>query len=451
MKIYDNLKKFGNTPHIRFYMPGHKGKNVDDDFLSAVLPYDVTELHKTDNLFSPEGVIKTSQEYISEYFGVTSAHYLTGGATLGLYGALGMCKGKSGRVLIDRSCHKSILDALILLDMVPVFLPYHHTEKGLIAPVSAEDVFTALKLLDFDAVVLTSPSYYGLCADIAVIHEITKEFGVPLIVDAAHGGNMLFSGTLPLCAEYTVVSLHKTLPAMTGAAVLFSNGANADDITNMLSLFSTSSPSHVILASAEKSILYMMEKGIKRLPALSETCAVFNAFLDLSTPFSHIEARGSDSTRIVIHTGNTDMSGFELYDILENEYGIICEMADDFNVVLIPTVLNDGDDFRALVSAITEISARTHKADTSYDEEVLIPQQILRIREAFFSEKEKVSIDDACGRVCGEMVFRYPPGIPYLIPGQKIGKKEVMLLSRLNIKEISVIKWYLTPFTETKN
>lgn len=443
MKIYDNLFEFAHSGAIRFFMPGHKGgASLGSNYLSSVMPYDVTELNATDDLFDPKHVIAESQRALSDRFGVMAAHYLTGGSTLGLYGALSLSARPGDRVIFDRGCHKSVIDAAVLLGLRPVFLGAEYSAEGILLPPSSADVYAALeKYPDASSVVITSPSYYGLCASLEMIHAITDAAGAELIVDAAHGGNMLFMDRLPLCAEFTVVSLHKTLPALTGAAVLFSNKYPAEEITKRLSLFSTSSPSYLILASAEKCITYMDSEGRESLYALAEKAAYFTAWLDISTPFSHIEQASSDITRIVIHTGRTLMSGYELYDSLEDEFAIICEMADDENVVLIPSVANSASDFEALQAALLSLSARARKK-FSYAPPDPPPDPVfgMDMREAFFSDKEYISPRAANGRISCETLTKYPPGIPYLMPGQLIGPYEAALMERLGVRKVSVVK-----------
>ncbi|MBR2743000.1 MAG: aminotransferase class I/II-fold pyridoxal phosphate-dependent enzyme [Clostridia bacterium] len=443
MKIYDNLYEFAHSGAIRFYMPGHKGgRTLPESFLSPVMPYDVTELKATDDLFDPKHVILESQRALAGRFGVMAAHYLTGGSTLGIYAALSLSARPGGRVLLDRGCHKSVIDAMVLLGLRPVFLNASLTAEGVLSPVSPVDVYTALeKNPDVSAVFITSPSYYGLCAQIETIHAVTDAAGAALIVDAAHGGNMLFMNRLPLCAEFTVVSLHKTLPALTGAAVLFSNKYAPEEITKRLSLFSTSSPSHLILASAEKCITYMDGEGRETLYALAERSAYFTAWLDISTPFTHIEEASSDLTRIVIHTGRTSLSGYALYGMLEDEFSIICEMADDENVVLIPSVANTQADFDALLAAMAKIAPRVNKrfipAEAKSPE---APVLSMDMREAYFADRETLSAQRAEGRVSCETLTRYPPGIPYLIPGQLITRRHTEEMMRLGVKKVSVVK-----------
>ncbi|MBQ1376151.1 MAG: hypothetical protein IIY69_07700, partial [Clostridia bacterium] len=174
---------------------------------------------------------------------------------------------------------------------------------------------------------------------------------------------------------------------------------------------------------------------------LAERCAYFTAWLDVSTPFTHIEEASSDITRIVIHTGRTLMSGHALYDALSDEFGIVCEMADDENVVLIPSVLNPASDFDALQSAVLKLSARAHKRPVRVSV-AAPPEPVFRMdmREAYFSDREYVSPASSKGRISCETLTKYPPGIPYLMPGQEIGEYEAAIMARQGVGKVSVVK-----------
>lgn len=184
-----------------------------------------------------------------------------------------------------------------------------------------------------------------------------------------------------------------------------------------------------------------MGEGREALISLSEKCACFTSWLDMSTPFSHIEDAHSDITRIVIHTGETTMGGYELYNILEDEFGIICEMADDENVVLIPSIGNSDDDFERLCGALLSISKQVKRKPASLEIKDS-PKVVMgkSMREAFFSDKEYLSPDDSLGRIACESLMRYPPGIPYIIPGQLIGEHEISQMKHLGVEKILVIK-----------
>ncbi len=446
MNIYENLARFAAKNSSRFFMPGHKGRAVDDTFFSPVLPYDVTELHDTDDLMAPKGVIRESQDALARLFKTGGAHYLTGGATLGIYASLSMCRAreKCGEyVVLDRGCHKSVLDAMILLSLEPRFLPCCTTGHSTLTAVCADDVRKELKNCpDAAAVIITTPSYYGVCSDISEILKVAHEFDTPLIIDAAHGGNLLFSDgpdRLLLSSDFTIVSLHKTLPALTGAALLFSNGYERDEITRHIALYSTSSPSHLILASAERCVTFMAGEGRLLIPALKEKCLEFESWLSEHTPLQSVHAENADMTRICIFTRGADIDGYTLYDELYRR-GVICEMADEENVVLIPSVATNDNDFMRLKEALSDIRISRKYTPVAAAFSYAAPEMAMSMRSAFFAPHEAIACPDSENRVCAQTLTRYPPGIPYLVPGQRITRLEADVMRVSGIKKVLVVK-----------
>lgn len=451
MLLYDRLCEFAQKNSTRFFMPGHKGGyNLRDCFLNGVMPFDVTELSKTDNLLNPQGIIAKAQKAAADMLCVNNVYYLAAGATLGIYTSLCVCKQFGSKVIVDRGCHKSVLDALILLDLQPVFLNAKIIDGfNILDRVSEDDINKALiENYDICALVITSPSYYGITSDIEKISKITKEHGVKFIVDGAHGGNLMFLNDFYKFADYTVISTHKTLPSLTGGGVLIVNDKDIkkDEILSSMSLFSTSSPSYLIMGSVDFSLFYMKQTGTILLEELIETINKFKCKISQNTKFRFLEKENSDPTRAVINTNNINLTGYELYDILEEKYNIICELADLNNVVLIPSVCSEKADFEKLKSAIIEIdkeyNQREKKEKPNYNLFGL-PSFDIDIRQAFFAKKKKIETNRCLGEISAQIKYMYPPGIPFLLPGQKIDKNIVSILKHNNISEISIVDFNL--------
>lgn len=451
MLLYDRLCKFVSENPTRFFMPGHKGGyNLDKCFLKGVMPFDVTELSKTDNLLAPKGIIDDAQKAAAQMLLVESVYYLTGGATLGLYTALCMCKQYGSKVLLDRGCHKSVLDALILLDLQPVFINAKIIEEfNVLDSVLKDDVEQALiDNSDICAVVITSPSYYGITSDIEKIRRITKKHGIKLIVDGAHGGNFLFLNDFYKFADFTVISTHKTLPSLTGGGMLIVNDKDIEkeNILSSMALFSTSSPSYLIMASVDFSLFYMKQTGIDLLEDLIVTINKFKCEISKNTKFRFLEKEKTDPTRVVINVNNINLTGYELYDILEEKYNIICEMADKYNVVIIPSVCSEKADFKKLNLALIEIDKdykHEEKKETINNKLFCMPVLNMRIRKAFFSKKKKIDTNRCLGEISAETKYMYPPGIPFLLPGQKIDENIVSILKHNKITKITVVDFNL--------
>ncbi|MCC8017096.1 MAG: aminotransferase class V-fold PLP-dependent enzyme, partial [Lachnospiraceae bacterium] len=217
------LIEYGRSDYYPFHMPGHKRQRLGD-FLPEEI--DITEIEGFDNLHHAEGILREGQERLARLFGADESFYLVNGSTAGILAAVCGCIRKGDRILIGRNCHKAVYHAAYLMEAKAEYLYPEPTDFGIqgsIAPGQVEKMLAERK--DVRAVVITSPTYDGVVSDIRAIAEIVHGYGIPLIVDEAHGAHFGFSEGFPqkaiaLGADLCVESLHKTLPSYTQSAVL---------------------------------------------------------------------------------------------------------------------------------------------------------------------------------------------------------------------------------------
>ena len=229
--LYDALKEYIKGDPLRFQMPGHKGKLLPASELMRLAAIDVTELSPTGNLYEAGGPFDEAQRLWAEIFGFEFCQFLTGGSTMGIHTGLALCAKPGERVLIDRTCHRAVFNALALLDLEPVWLerPWLSAEN-LIGPISPEMVEKKLDLCpDIKTICITSPTYTGVLSDIEGIAAAVHGHGGKLFVDGAHGAHLPFLEIASYSgADAVAVSAHKTLPAMGQSALLFTNGMDPD-------------------------------------------------------------------------------------------------------------------------------------------------------------------------------------------------------------------------------
>ena len=267
--ILDFLKSYAKKNGSRLHMPGHKGKKV----LGAE-KYDITEISGADSLFEASGIIKESESNATHIFGSLKTLYCAEGSTQSikamLYLALKNRQNKDSRPVIaaTRNAHKAFIYACALLD-IDIFWLYSGAEEFSLCEckVSAEDIEKALNTSGACAVYITSPDYLGNMLDIKGIADIVHKFDIPLLVDNAHGAylNFLEDNIHPinLGADMCSDSAHKTLPVLTGGAYLhIGNDKFIEDSKGALSLFCSTSPSYLILASLDLANSYL-DKGYK--------------------------------------------------------------------------------------------------------------------------------------------------------------------------------------------
>lgn len=451
--LYNRLIQFKNNNPTRFFMPGHKGgEGIDDCFLASVMPYDVTELHDTGNLYSTSGIIEEAHELCAAAFGAKTARFCTGGSTQGLHAALYLAARRGKGILLDRGVHGSVINGCILYGLAPDYV-----QSDLLAPFGVAGDFD-LKIIEkalqkghYIAFVVTSPTYYGVVRGIEGIAALCERYQTLLIVDSAHGAHLGFHPQLPrpaqqLGAHFTIASAHKTLGALTQGAYFFSNCEefSKEEIIEALATTGTSSPSYLVMASLDWARAYLEVEGEARFEWLlrqndrvREAVRQTGALLTLTKTTA--QGADYDSSRLVIYCGDTQFSGYELYDKLE-EVGVICEMADEGQVVALPSIFNSTRDFDRLIEVMRAIPWRVKEAKQRGEAPPPLPRQIMPLREAAFSPREKIPVAQSKGRICGQKLCRFPPGIPFLVPGEQIEGEVFSYLTAHVTGDIFVIK-----------
>ena len=446
--ILESLIEYRDEANVSFHMPGHKSgsiyKKLGADHLSGdLLAMDTTEVPGIDNLHSPEGAILSAQKLAAEAFGADCTFFLVNGTTSGIYSMIMAAVNPGDKIIIPRNCHRSVYGAVILGRLIPIFIdPEMDEELGIAMGIKPETVEYALeKHRDAKAVVITYPTYYGACSDLKRIAEIVHERDVMLLVDEAHGSHFGFNERLPMKAleagaDMTAQSIHKTLPAMTQSSMLHVKYGRVDieRLKLFLQLTQTTSPSHILLASLDSARYIMQEKGQKLLEdiidwsnwARSEINSIPGLYCLSAERIGRHGVADLDPTRLTVNFGTAGISGTKAEAILRNDFKIQVEMSDLYNIVLIATIGNSRADFERLVNALGEIAVTKGSRKTAVKTTTVFqkyPELCIMPWEAVYCEKEQVNAKDSVGRICGEMIIPYPPGIPVLMHGERITKE----------------------------
>ena len=436
--LYHKLKAYSETDAYGFHMPGHKRQ-----LGTFGNPYqiDITEIHGFDDLHhpDPDGILTKAQERAARLYGAEETHFLVNGSTAGILSAISGCVPANGKLLMARNCHRSVYHAVALRNLEAVYLyPQPVGKWGINGAILPEDVEKALALdAGIQAVFVTSPTYEGVCCDIRAIAEICHRFGVPLLVDQAHGAHFPFSTYFPedavaAGADVVIHSVHKSLPSMTQTALLHVQGALADreKLRYYLSVYQTSSPSYVLMASIDACMDFLEQEGtgafaayMEKLEKFREACKELKA-LEL---MEKTEAMYDfDRSKLVIYTGNAGITGGALSDLLRERYHLEMEMTTPTYLLGISSVADTKEGLERFADALLEVDAELAGAQpqkTSLG--VAEPRAVMRQGEALECEKEQVPLEKAVGRICGSYVYLYPPGIPLLVPGERIDKEDL--------------------------
>lgn len=431
--LYDVLKQYAGKNPARFHMPGHKGVFLPIPELMGAACLDVTELPATGNLYVEGEPFDSAQRLWAERFGFEYCQFLTGGSTMGIHTAFALCCQPGDQVLIDRNCHRSVFNALALLELEPVYLERPWLcKEGLIGPVSPADVEKQFNLHpEIKTVCITSPTYSGILSDIAAIGGIVKSHGGKLFVDGAHGAHLPFLGVNAFeGADVVVVSAHKTLPAMGQTALLFTTGFDPDLVRLRASIYGTSSPSYVLLASLDAARQWMEDGGELLYHQAAERVArLRKKFPCLSGELS------LDPTRLTLCVRN----GPDFTKRME-EQNIYPEMEDGGHVVLICTPQDLEENLDRLEQALERLTSFMGSCPPLPPPP--LPRRVLSVRKALFSPSVTSPLEDCEGKVSACQVAPYPPGVPVVAPGEVISKKELAYLKQIgyNVKsEVRVV------------
>ncbi|MBO5346673.1 MAG: aminotransferase class I/II-fold pyridoxal phosphate-dependent enzyme [Lachnospiraceae bacterium] len=440
--LYNKLIEYGQSDYYPYHMPGHKrSSNVDEslawsqDPLAYMRSIDITEIDGFDNLHHAEGILKQAQERAATAYGAKRSYYLVGGSTVGILTAISALIPSGGRILIARNCHKSVYHAIFLRGLkVSYIQPEYEAQFGIPLPVTADVVEQALeKEPDIQAVLITSPTYEGLVADVEGIAEAAHKHGVPLIVDEAHGAHFGFADMLPQSsvryADVVIHSTHKTTLALTQTALLHvcNDRVDCDEIQRYLDIYMTSSPSYVLMASIEEAVREMTEHGqslyesyVREAVTFCQGVAKLQYFQVLQVP-DMIQ----DPCKLVIGSSIADFSGQQLYDLLLQKYHLQMELCQGRYVLAIMTPYDKPEGFERLLSALKELDenmaqGRLGGISVAYfagHPAKQLPKQQMLPTEAW--RKGSACLLAECeGRICSEFVYQYPPGVPIMVPGE---------------------------------
>jgi lysine decarboxylase len=345
------------------------------------------------------------------------------------------------KIIIPRNCHRSVYGAVILGRLIPIYIsPDIDDELGAAMGINPEALEYILeKHKDAKAVVITNPTFYGTCSDLKRIAEITHKKGMLLLVDEAHGSHFAFNEKLPISAleagaDMTAQSIHKTLASMTQSSMLHvkSKMVDIEKLKLFLQLTQTTSPSHILLASLDAARQIMQEKGRELLEdaiglsswARGEINSIPGLYCPGADRIGRFGIADFDPTRLVVNFNSAGISGTKAEAILRKNFKIQVEMADLYNIVAISTIGDCRADFEKLVNSLRAVAeaAGEEKQGVAEAKDIFNKPPELSILpwEAVYCEKEKVEASGSIGRICGEMIIPYPPGIPVLMPGEKI-------------------------------
>ena len=458
--LVDAMRAYKDNPCTGFHIPGHnRGQGVLDSF-SSLIGIDALNLDTTDEfdnlgtLFPSTGAIDEAQKLASKVFNSKRTFFLTGGSTIANLALAFALTCPNDKIAIGRNCHRSVLSGMIISGANPQWIMPKKLDDwaiyGALNPLELQDRLE--KNPDISLVWVTNPTYEGVVSDVEAIARVCHEFDVPLIVDEAHGCLWNFSEVLPKSAlecgaDAVVHSLHKTGGSMTQSSMLHISQNSRFDVHKVehaLKLLHTTSPSLLLLTSLDAARAYLSSQSGKN--AINN--AINNAlyFRERASKINGVKVLNSiggvafDVTKIFLKVNG--LSGKRLESILELDFSIEIESASDEGILILSNIGNTQEEFNVLLNALNKIASSNYP-DLAYLEGIkfmplIAPEVVMSPRDAYFSKKERVSKEDAIGRICAEVIALCPPGISVLLPGELVTKDHMPYLS--DFSEIDVLE-----------
>ena len=458
--LQSQLEEYAAKGLYPFHMPGHKRRCEP----APGLPFgwDVTEVPGTDDLHEASGILREAMERTAALCGADRTWYLVNGSTCGLLAGIRALAHRGDEVLCARNCHKAVYHALELAGCrVHWIMPPINPEWGICGGVSASQISAAIRRHpSVKALILTSPTYEGVLSDIREICRICHSGNIPVLVDEAHGAHLISAsekegfpaGALACGADIVIQSPHKTLPSLTQTALLHLQGSLADPerIENELDIFETSSPSYPLMASLDGCSGILRTEGealfarwaarIGRFDAAVRSLQRIRILYHTPAPEGEnpeeqdLPSAFYDPGKILIDASAIGMTGPELAALLRDDWKMETEMARGKLVLAMTSLCDDEDSLDRLAEALAAIEKAAEDKDTALPSGVssalagLKPVTVCTLAQAREQDSESSPLWDAAGKICAQYLYFYPPGIPFLAPGELITRQHIDLL-----------------------
>ncbi len=413
--LLKKLTEYSNTV-IPFHMPGHKRA-----FKKSPIPYsiDITEVNGFDNLHDMKGVLKDTAKLAEKIYGSIESFPLVNGSTCGILAGIYSLTRCNKNILIARNCHKSVYNAAEILGLNIHYVMPEICDYGIFGKIDASQIEEKIKLHKIGTVVITSPTYDGIISDVSSIYELCTKYNARLIIDCAHGAHFpCFHRECDIC----VMSLHKTLPSLTQTAILnvHSRNVDLDILRHGLSIFETSSPSYILLASIDECLRYMLNPH-HNFNTFNENLKKF--YKDTGKLKNIKVSHFDDIGKIIISGAN----GFVIAEKLRKAK-IETEMASENYVLAMATICDTKRSLNTLKKALFKIDKDIKTVCVNKSPAFALPEKTLDVTSALNTQGDFFHLEDCLNKTSLEYIWAYPPGAPIVVPGEIFSKEIIEYL-----------------------
>ena len=417
-----------------FTIPGHKQRASRlDAGLGSIVDSDTPLYGGLDEIKLTNQTLRAAEKLAATLWKADYARFSTGGSTHANQ-AIVLALGKPGdKVALSRTAHRSILSALVLAGLEPIWLaPEIDEATGVPIGISVKEFE---KIIDQKpiALLLTEPGYLGTLSDLSALVKSAHSHSIPVVVDAAWGGHFGFSAATPhhclqLGADALITSVHKALPGYSASALLLAQGnfLNLDRIEQSFETTHTTSPAGAPLASIDGCRALLQTRGDELITNLvtnvnefkSKVQSHFNIPIFLNT--TDFSPNRFDPTKIVLRANQLGASGIDIEKALQAAF-IRVEMADKDTVVFLATLADTKEEFDSaadvLIPLLKSLQSVPRPTATSLSWSV-VPTVGISMRDAYFADTEMVAAGQAVGRISADLIAPYPPGVAVIAPGE---------------------------------
>jgi arginine/lysine/ornithine decarboxylase len=442
--LLEQLEQYCRTDAYPLHMPGHKRQMAHFEQPFAI---DITEIDGFDNLHHAQGILREAQERAAQLYGAEETFYLINGSTCGILAAVAAQTLRGDRILMARNCHKAVYHAVFLNGLQATYLyPEMNLDYGINGAIRPEQVQEALERdPEIRVILITSPTYDGVVSDIRRIAELAHRAGAVLIVDEAHGAHFRMHPYFPVSAlecgaDIVINSLHKTMPSLTQTALLHVQGSRVDreKLHMYLGIYQTSSPSYVLMAGMDACVRMMQEQGLElferftdRLNRLRDRLQPMKTLHLVDGTEAGLQAFDFDRSKVLIAVPKgAKLTGPALAQLLRETYHLEVEMAAEQYVTAILTVCDTEEGYVRLEQALLEVDAALTEEkkcqcacdSTDQAQGVILPHNecVLTMEAAWNAQAKAVPLLESGGQISAEFAYLYPPGIPFVVPGERI-------------------------------
>lgn len=458
--VYEALLELRKRRVVPFDVPGHKRGRGNPELLEFLgqkcVGVDVNSMKMLDNLSHPISVIKEAEELTADAFGAAHAFFMVNGTTSAVQAMVLATIRAGDEIILPRNVHKSVINALVLCGGIPVYVPVKvNPTIGIATGMEVAEVQKAVREHPkAKAIFVNNPTYYGIASNLRKIVEIVHEAGMLALVDEAHGTHLYFGDNLPVSAmaagsDMAAVSMHKSGGSLTQSSILLCGSkVDAEYIQSIINLTQTTSASYLLISSLDISRRNLALHGTEAFAKVSKMAEYARSEInDIGGYYAYgrdlidgDDVYDFDVTKLSVYTQGIGLTGIEVYDILRDEYDIQIEFGDIGNILAYISIGDRIQDIERLVGALEDIK-RIYERDRNdlYCGDFIQPELVMSPQKAFYGRRIPVALTHAAGRVSGEIVMCYPPGIPILTPGELITEEIIEYIQYAREKGCSLM------------